>query len=310
MILNQPESIPMPTSRSAERLLSTANWAPDPRLLLRWIILDWGIIGAAWATMAMAGQWWVTVIGCVVVASRLHALGAILHDACHRQRRPHTRLWWLVEALAGWPITSTIEAMRYHHLRHHAAAGTPKDPYHGTVRARTALLRYALSLRGAILPFWWTLRAVIAPFVLLFPSIRTAYGRAFLQDRSGENLRDNAAVIACARADIAQLAAQTIVLGAAFAAGLPVLTYYIAPLILAGVLNARRVVYEHSWTSSEQRTRRQTWDTTVDHDLGLVGNAVFYPHNIGLHRIHHMYPAVSFVHLRELADAVRRDDQH
>ena len=306
MTLNLPEALPVPAARSPQPLLANVGLTPDPRVLLRWVALDWAIIVGAWATMATIDRWWITVIGGGVVASRLHALGAILHDACHRQRRPDTRLWWLVEALAGWPITSTIEAMRYHHLRHHAAAGTPKDPYHGTIHARTALRRYLLSLRGAVLPFWWTLRAIVAPFALMLPALRTLYGRAFLQDQSGRDLRNNAAVVACARADLAQLAAQIVVLGSAFAAELPVFTYYVCPLILAGILNARRVVYEHSWVSNDQRTRQQTWETTVDHDLGLIGNAVFYPHNIGFHRIHHMYPSVSFVHLRELADAARR----
>lgn len=300
MSLNRPEAMKIPGKRSVHAYLEGDTNA-NPRILLSWVIFDWSIIVASWTAMALSDRPEVVVIGIIVVASRLHALGAILHDACHRRRRPGSRLWWLVEIFAGWPIASTIEAMRYHHLRHHAASGTPMDPYHSTVHARTAWRRYILTLRGAVLPFWWTLRAVIGPIALLLPSMRTPYGRAFLQDMSGCDLRSNAAVAACARADIAQLAGQTVVLGAAFAAGLPVLTYYLLPLILAGILNARRVVYEHAWLSSERRSRRHTWETTVDHDAGLLGNAILYPHNIGLHRIHHLYPAVSFIHLRKLA---------
>lgn len=304
MDLNRPQQLPMPATRSAQAFLQGDTQA-NPRVLFAWALFDWGVIGVAWTAMSMLNSTIVTVIGIVVVASRLHALGAILHDACHKRRRPGSRVWWLVEIFAGWPIASTIEAMRYHHLRHHASSGTLMDPYHGTVHARTAWRRYALTLRGVVLPFWWTLRAIIAPIALLIPSLRTPYGRAFLQDQSGRDLRDNAAVVACARADIAQLAGQTVVLGAAFAAGLPVLTYYLVPLILAGILNARRVIYEHSWQLNEGRSRRQTWETTVDHDLGVIGNAVFYPHNIGLHRIHHMYPTVSFTHLRKLEQAIK-----
>ena len=304
MGLNRPEQLQLPATRTLQSYLQ-GDTSPNPRALLVWALVDWIVIGAAWTVMALVGRPEVVIVGIIVVASRLHALGAILHDACHRRRRPGSRLWWMVEILAGWPITSTIEAMRYHHLRHHAASGTRTDPYHGTVHARTAWRRYVLTLRGALLPFWWTLRAIVAPLALLLPSVRTGYARAFLQDQSGRDLRDHAGVLACARADIAQLAGQVVVLGTAFAAGLPVLTYYVLPLILAGVLNARRVVYEHSWLSSERRSRLQTWETTVDHDLGLIGNAVFYPHNIGLHRIHHLYPTVSFIHLRKLAHAIR-----
>lgn len=297
----------MPATRSVQSYLEGDTHA-NPRVLLAWAFLDWGVIAAAWSVMAAIDHPAVMLIGIIVVASRLHALGAILHDACHRRRRPASRLWWMVEIFAGWPITSTIEAMRYHHLRHHASSGTLTDPYHGTVHARTAWRRYALTLRGVVLPFWWTLRAIMAPAALLIPSLRTPYGRAFLQDQSGRDLSNSAAVVACARADIAQLAGQTVILGAAVASGLPVLTFYLVPLVLAGILNARRVIYEHSWQLNEGRSRRQTWETTVDHDLGVIGNAVFYPHNIGLHRIHHMYPTVSFTHLRKLAHAVRSSE--
>jgi fatty acid desaturase len=160
-------------------------------------------------------------------------------------------------------------------------------------------------VRGALLPFWWTLRAVVAPLVLLVPSIRTAYARAFLQDRSGRDLCGHPGVMACARADLYQLAAQAAVLGCAFAADLPVASFYLLPWMLAGVLNARRVVYEHAWQARERPSQRKTWETTLDHDVGAIGNAVLYPHNIGLHRIHHRYPTVSFVHLRRLADALQ-----
>jgi fatty acid desaturase len=276
-----------------------------PRVLIAWALFDWAVIGAAWAAMALIDGPWIAVVGIVVVASRLHALGVILHDACHRRRRCRARGWRVVEALAGWPIASTIEAMRYHHLRHHAMSGTPTDPYHEPAHFRSFRRRHLLILRGALLPCWWTLRAVVAPGALLAPSFRTPYARAFLQDRSGRDLRHNAAVLACARADIVQLAAQSALLGSAFAAGLPVIIFYLLPLTVAGILNARRVIYEHAWVLNERRSRRQMWETTVDHDIGRIGNAIFYPHNIGIHRIHHLYPTVSFVHLRALAKTVQ-----
>src|SRR5690606_20374124 len=176
--------------------------------------------------------------------------------------------------------------------------------YHAAVHAGSAWLRYLLVLRGVLLPLWWTLRAFVAPLALLAPGLRNVYGRAFLQDRSGRDLRDHPGVVACARADLAQLAAQTAVLGAAFVAGLPVVTFYFVPWVLAGVLNARRVVYEHAWRPCARASRSEAWDTTHDRDVGPIGNAIFYPHNIGLHRTHHRYPTVSFVHLPRLADAI------
>ena len=302
---NLPEQRTLPPRRPVQTYLQGDTNA-NPRVLLQWAVFDWSIIAAAWATMTVVNHLAVTVVGIIVVASRLHALGAILHDACHKRRRPASRMWWLVEALAGWPIASTIEAMRYHHLRHHATSGTQMDPYHGTAHAHTTWRRYVLTVRGIVLPFWWTLRACVAPFALVVPKLRTVYGRLFLQDQSGNDLQNNAAVVACAKADLAQLAGQTVVLGSTIAAELPILTYYLIPVMLAGILNARRVIYEHSWKLNDHQSRSQTWETTVDHDIGIIGNAVFYPHNIGLHRIHHMYPTVSFTRLRELDRALQK----
>jgi fatty acid desaturase len=305
MALNLPEALPMPASRTPQAYLH-GDTSASARALVAWALFDWIVIGAAWAAMAFIDGAWVLIAGTLVVASRLHALGAVLHDACHKRRRDASCAWRLVEMLAGWPIASTIEAMGYHHLRHHALSGTPMDPYGAAVHARVGWRRPFLILRGALLPFWWTLRGVVAPLALLAPRVRKFYGRAFLQDRSGRDLRDHAGVISCARADIAQLTAQIIVLGGAFAAGLPVLSFYLVPWMLAGVLNARRVVYEHAWLQRERHSRRGVWESTLDHDPGLIGNAVFYPHNLGMHRLHHLYPTISFVHLRRLAEAIRR----
>ena len=305
MRLNLPEPIRMPAARSAGYYLQGDTAPQAPRLLL-WAFADWCIIIAAWAVMALVDQWPIMLVGTVVVASRLHALGAILHDACHHRRQDQSRLWWLVEGLAGWPIASTIEAMRYHHLRHHALNGTPQDPYYNALHAGKEWKRIALTARGALLPFWWTLRAVIGPVALFVPAVRPLYARAFLQDRSGADLRQHPAVIACARADVFQLIGQLGLIGTAFAAGLPVTGFYLLPWVLAGILNARRVVHEHAWIERDDHSRHGAWDTTLDHDLGILGNAIFYPHNIGLHRIHHRYPGVSFIHLPELRRRTRQ----
>jgi len=301
--LNLPAEIALPAARSPRALLGTDGSA-GPATLIGWALADWCVIALAWTAMTRIGGLPIAVVGTIVVASRLHALGAILHDACHQGARRRSPAWLAVEMLAGWPIASTIEAMRYHHLRHHAASGTPADPYHGAVQARSVWRRWLLCLRGAALPFWWTLRALVAPIALALPALRTGYARAFLQDRSGRELRHHPAVLSCLRADLLQLTAQAIALGAALAADLPVLGFYVLPWMLAGILNARRVVYEHAWLTSATRSRQQAWATTVDHDLGPIGNAIFYPHGIGWHRIHHLYPTVAFVHLRRLATEI------
>jgi fatty acid desaturase len=159
-----------------------------------------------------------------------------------------------------------------------------------------------------VLPLWWTLRAAFAPFALACPRLRNTYGRAFLQDRSGRNLSVTPELLRCAREDRWQLLGQTLVLGCSAAAGLPVVEYYLIPWMMAGVLNAHRVIVEHAWHENIDRSRETVLATTHDHDMGRLGNALMYPHHIGLHRAHHIFPGASFTHLPRLTAVLARDE--
>lgn len=275
-------------------------WRPRASTLLGWALVDWLIIVAGWWLLSAVDSPYVTVGATLLVAGRLHALGVILHDACHRPDAKKSPSSWLVEALAGWPIASTIDAMRYHHLRHHRYSGTAQDPYKRPLSGSDPLTLAVLCLRGLLLPPWWTLRAMFAPIALAFPDARNVYGRAFLQDRSGADLRDQPELLRCARADLAQLAVQATVISMAIGLELPIVSHYLVPLLIAGVLNAHRLVREHTADELDKPTLPAVIATTRNSSAGWVGNWLLYPHNIGLHVAHHLQPGVAFVHLRDV----------
>lgn len=276
------------------------TWRPRASTLLHWALVDWSIIAAGWWLLSAFDNVYVSVGATLMIAGRLHALGVILHDACHRPTAGKTFSWWLVEALAGWPIASTTDAMRYHHLRHHRYSGTSQDPYRRPLSGTDPVTLTLLCLRGLLLPPWWTLRAVFAPIALAFPAARNVYGRAFLQDRSGEDLQNHQELLRCARADLAQLAAQAAVLAIAIGLDLPIVSHYLIPLLIAGVLNAHRIVREHTPDELDKPTLPAVIATTRNSSAGWVGNWLFYPHNIGLHVAHHLQPGVAFVHLPDV----------
>ena len=291
------------TPAQVARLLPNGG-AAEPRTLIAWALFDWMVIALGWLLIVASASTVVAAAGVVIVASRLHALGVILHDACH-WRGKKTAAWWAVEALAGWPIASTIEAMRYHHLRHHRDAGMRTDPYRHPLLERGHWARVLLSLRGALLPFWWTLRAFVAPWALLVPSLRTFYGRAFLQDRSGRDLRHEPELLSCARADLVQVAAHCAAGAAIVVLELPFLSCYLLPWMLGGIMNAHRVIIEHAPAENHDRTLATILATTRNHDAGRLVNALLYPHHIGLHQAHHVAPTAAFVHLPEVAALLR-----
>jgi len=58
-----------------------SQWQANPNTLLMAAMIDWAIIVAVWLVMSATESILVTAVGVLTIAGRLHALGAILHDA-------------------------------------------------------------------------------------------------------------------------------------------------------------------------------------------------------------------------------------
>lgn len=279
----------------------------DAVMLMRHAVLDWLIIGACWAVMSQLAHPLTYVLGVLVIAGRMHALGVVLHDACHRPSRRKTPMMRAVEALAGWPIGSTIDAMRYHHLRHHRALCSRDDPYLHAFALRGPWAAALTASRGALLPFWWSLRAFSAPLALVWPSFRVLYARGFLQDRSGNDLRNHPEVLACAWADLPQAAMHSAAAAVILALDLPFVSHYLVPWIIGGIFNARRVIVEHDLREIEDASRETIWRATRTHNGSWLSRLLLYPHNIGFHQAHHLYPTIAFTALPIVHAALSSD---
>ncbi len=310
--------------------------AADPARMLRQAAVEWLKIGVMWLVMLATGAavdagelpavvgTLVLVVAVILVAGRLQALGVVLHDACHMPNAPgsaHARRdprLRLLAVLAGHPIATTIEAMRFHHLRHHRFSCLPADPYlkrglhaPGASRARAIALR----LVGALITPFWTVRALLGTVITIrrrpaldrdgVPDrLLDVYRRVFLQDRGPPTAPACREALACAHADPAQLlffAASLVVTWRWPAAA--VIGYWL-PLTLAGMLNAHRVISEHRHVDRADDGLVSMLATTVSH-RGPWGRVVFYPRNIGLHEAHHLYPTVPLAALPALDDWLR-----
>lgn len=264
--------------------------------LLRLAALQWGYLLLGWCGLVLFPR--AAPLLALLLAGRLHALGVILHDAIHlpwRRKGPALRL---LELLAGLPVATTLEAMRYHHLRHHRDAGLPSDPYR---RPPASPWRQALMwLRVLpILPFW----VLRGPFGLLawgLPALRQPYARLFLQDRSGKDLTHDAEVLACVRAETAQVLFHLAVLAAALRWPHAVGLGYGLPFLLASGLCAWRLLAEHTPRTVQGRTLGDVLACTSDHGLGWLGRLFTAPLNVGCHVVHHLHPQVSLHHLPRL----------
>ncbi|WP_158624507.1 fatty acid desaturase [Corallococcus sp. CA041A] len=269
-----------------------------PSGLLRLAAVEWTGMALGWAVMAWAPPVLVP-LAVLVVAGRLHALGVLLHDAVHLPSRRREWRLCLLETVTGYPIASTLEAMRYHHLRHHRDAGLPSDPYRKPPdggRLRTAW-RWLLLL--TVIP-GWVLRGPVGLCAWMLPSLRTAYGRVFLQDRSGRVLTRDAEVAACARAEAGQVLFHLGVLALAVRWPSAVLWGYAVPLLVASGFNAHRLLAEHTAAPVQGRKLEDVFACTRDHGLGWWGGLGLAPRHVGMHVVHHLHPQVSFTHLPRL----------
>lgn len=267
--------------------------------LLRQSAVDWAVIGVCWAAMATLPTWtWPVWI--LLIAGRLHAAGVILHDLVHLPVRRKTWDVRLVELLAGYPISTTLDAMRYHHLRHHRDSGMPQDPYFKpSVHGRPWMFALIWARHVILVPFW-TIRGPIGLLASVWPPLRNVYGRVWLQDRSGADLTDHPEVIAAGRAELGQVVFTAIWLAAFVAFPGPVGFGYVLPAVLAGLLGGYRVLVEHLYVPTADRRLETILTTTVDHDLGPLGRLFLAPRNIGYHVVHHLHPAVALGNLPAL----------
>ena len=267
--------------------------------LTRDALVDWLIIGALWVLMARAPSLY--LLWAVLIAGRLHSLGVLVHDAVHlnlaRARRERPLLVRIFELIAAYPIATTLDAMRYHHLRHHRDNALPTDPYFKEgIRAQP--LRWWLTcLRGLLmLPFWST-RPYGGAVALLSARARIFYARVYLQDRSGapeEALAASPEVWACARAELGQLAAQ-LPLWWGLWVGSEAVTYGVCvPMLFTGVFVVYRLLWEHTYTPAADRRPESVMQTTNDHHLGPLSRVFLAPKHVGHHLAHHLHPTAGW----------------
>jgi fatty acid desaturase len=287
---------PLPPRAAVPRELLVRASVPG---LLRMAALEWAGIAAC-----QLGLFWVPAaapLWVLLIAGRLHALGVLLHDAVHLSVKRKGAGLQLLECLAGYPIATTWNAMRYHHLRHHQYEGTERDAYSRPPPGPwwRAVPRWLLLL--PMVPFW-VIRAPVGLLAWAVPPLRDFYGRRFLQERSGLPLTHSPEVLACARAEAGQVLFHLAVLALAWRWPHAVALGYGLPLLLASAASAYRVLAEHTPARHQGNSLQGVLASTADHGQGWLGRLLLAPRNVGCHIAHHLHPQVAAHHLPRLRD--------
>src|SRR5262245_12989682 len=98
------------------------------------IALDWGIVFAAMALVAVWTNPLMIVAALFLIGTRQLGLAVLMHEASHRSLLSDRRLNdWAGNWLCAYPVWSDLTPYRPYHLQHHAHTGDATDPDLGLI---------------------------------------------------------------------------------------------------------------------------------------------------------------------------------
>ncbi len=94
-------------------------------VIRQWIV----IVAAVWFALWSA-HWAGYLLSAIIISTRQHALGVIMHDQCHYRLFTNRKLSEFVSDLfCAFPIGLSTNLYRVQHLAHHRHTNTDEDPY-------------------------------------------------------------------------------------------------------------------------------------------------------------------------------------
>lgn len=91
---------------------------------------QWLVIAASFAFVVGVDRWWAWPIAALLIASRQHALLALMHEAAHYHFLSSRPVGDVVsDLLCAFPLNMTTVGYRHEHMLHHRYVNTPRDPY-------------------------------------------------------------------------------------------------------------------------------------------------------------------------------------
>lgn len=277
-------------SRDELRDLSTLRpWVP-----VRDIVINWALILAAWALVALYPQWWSVALAFVVVGTSYYALLIIGHDGLHRRlMKPASANDLLNDVCIVGPIGAITRINRENHMEHHQVTSLPNDPDRH---------KYVHDGKEPTIPFLL--------FVAGLASFRKTIVNVFFRKAGRRTHRDEAAPAEPSqyrKSDVALLVGWQagILIGLTLAIGwwayfvlwaLPVYLFaYRGDLV--------RVFCEHSMLTDDptaDQARRM-----ISYESNWLERRFFAPHNMNNHIAHHLWPSIPYYNLPKAEMKVR-----
>jgi len=98
------------------------------------ITINWGLVFASFALVAIWPNPLSIVLALVVIGARQLGFAVFMHDAAHRALFSDRRVNdWVGSWMCAYPVWSDLYTYRPYHLKHHAKTGQPEDPDLGLI---------------------------------------------------------------------------------------------------------------------------------------------------------------------------------
>lgn len=257
------------------------------------IAIDWAIIALAIWTGIASDSWLVYFAVILIIAGRMQALAGLIHDFAHYRFIANKGLSDAIgDPLLAWPILATIDGYRRNHLAHHRYTNTDRDP-DWVIKFGTREFTFPQEMRFAALNF-------LGYFV----------GVSSLRDMRSVLTRIQAADPFSRRYKIVRLAYYLLLATAFTALGIwkEVVLYWLVPYFTVFfLLLYYRSVAEHFGETMEYDHELTHTRTVIPH---FWETWFISPHGLHFHLEHHIYPSVPFYRLRELHDAMMRNEEY
>lgn len=264
------------------------------------LALQWLIIALAFGLAVHSGHWAAYAAAMVVIATRQHALGILMHDGTHYRLLTNRALNDAVcDLFCAFPVGMATSRYRHEHLMHHRFLNTDGDPYwvdfklddnwHWPKRPVAALWVFFKDLTLLNLPRWMAVVQRWSP-----------WGNHFGKRVSPPPLT---------RAERVRLYAfYAAVLGVLIVTGawLAVFLLWVLPsLTLTMALVRLRTIGEHLAIPN-----RHELDASRHTDGTLLEHLTVAPFNINYHVDHHLFPAVPYYNLPALHRLLLEDPSY
>ncbi len=276
-------------------------WRFTLALIRDYVVLAAALAAGAWTLAGSPWLWLSWPVLWLVIASRQHALLVLMHDATHSLAYRQTWANELAgEVFCGGPVFYSMQSYRRNHLAHHKYMNEVEDPdWVRKLKAPDERLWWDFPRKDSSILYWprFWLRSVVYQVKAYF------------------EIKDNGAAPKAKTGGVAKrvtqvrLASYVLLVVALTYFGLWVefLLFWMAPALLVLTFMARiRSIAEHfalEHTSFFEGVRNVKYRHAFEH-------ALWTPHNVGMHLVHHLYAGVPFYRLNALHETLMNDPDY